>query len=284
MIVTEFAPAKLNLALHVTGRRADGYHLLDSLVVFANVGDRLRFTPGPLSLTVEGPFAAGLRVDDNLCLDAARLAGGQVAITLTKNLPVAAGIGGGSADAAAVLRGLARMGVALPPAPARLGADLPVCLAGQPARMRGTGEVLDPLPPLPDLHLVLINPRIGLSTPDVFNALSRKNNPSLPELPDRFDMTGLVDYLAACRNDLEAPALALCPQIATVLRNLREQGALLARMSGSGATCFGIFDSARAAGLAAYRIGAGQEGWWITAAMLAPPPEPVIRHSDDRGE
>ena len=272
MVITEFAPAKLNLALHVTGQRADGYHLLDSLVVFAAAGDQLRLEPGPLSLGIDGPFAAGLSSDENLCLDAARLAGMEARITLTKNLPVASGLGGGSADAAAVLRGLARMGAPLPAAPEGLGADVPVCLAGRPARMRGVGEQISPLPELPDLHLVLINPRQPVSTPEVFRGLARKDNPPLPDLPARFDLTGLIGYLALCRNDLEEPAMALCPAIAKVLRALADEGALLARMSGSGASCFGIFDSARAAGLAAYRIGASYEDWWITATGLAPEP------------
>lgn len=272
MVMTEFAPAKLNLALHVTGQRADGYHLLDSLVVFAAAGDQLRLEPGPLSLGIDGPFAAGLSPDENLCLDAARLAGMEARITLTKNLPVASGLGGGSADAAAVLRGLARMGAPLPAAPEGLGADVPVCLAGRPARMRGVGEQISPLPELPDLHLVLINPRQPVSTPEVFRGLARKDNPPLPDLPGRFDLAGLIGYLALCRNDLEEPAMALCPAIAKVLRALEDEGALLARMSGSGASCFGIFDSARAAGLAAYRIGASYEDWWITATGLAPEP------------
>ena len=272
MVITEFAPAKLNLALHVTGQRGDGYHLLDSLVVFAAAGDQLRLEPGPLSLGIDGPFAAGLSSDENLCLDAARLIGIEARITLTKNLPVASGLGGGSADAAAVLRGLVRMGAPLPAAPEGLGADVPVCLAGRPARMRGVGEQLSPLPELPDLHLVLINPRQPVSTPEVFRGLARKDNPPLPDLPARFDLTGLIGYLALCRNDLEEPAMALCPAIAKVLRALADEGALLARMSGSGASCFGIFDSARAAGLAAYRIGASYEDWWITATGLAPEP------------
>lgn len=164
------------------------------------------------------------------------------------------------------------MGVPMPPAPERLGADVPVCLAGVPARMRGVGEVLDPLPDLPDLHLVLINPRQPLSTPQVFRALAQKDNPPLPDVPASFDLHGLLAYLAACRNDLQEPAIALCPVIAKVLNALDDEGALLSRMSGSGATCFGIFDSARAAGLAAYRIGASQEDWWITATGLAPAP------------
>ena len=275
MTVLEAAPAKLNLALHVTGQRADGYHLLDSLVVFAAAGDVVQLDPGPLSLRIDGQFGAGLSVDDNLCLDAARMVGADAAITLTKNLPVASGIGGGSADAAAVLRGLARMGAALPDRPERLGADVPVCLASRPLRMRGVGEVLDPVPPLPDLHLVLVNPGVGIATPQIFKALPSKDNPPLPPMPDRFDLAGLVDYLSGCRNDLQAPAEALCPAVTDVLAALMGEGALLARMSGSGATCFGIFADAAAAGLAAYRIGTGPGDWWITATGLAAPPDPI---------
>ena len=274
MTVQEAAPAKLNLALHVTGQRVDGYHLLDSLVVFAAAGDAVQLDPGPLSLRIDGQFGAGLSADDNLCLDAARMAGANAAITLTKNLPVASGIGGGSADAAAVLRGLARMGAVLPDRPERLGADVPVCLASRPLRMRGVGEVLDPVPDMPDLHLVLVNPGVGISTPQIFKALVQKDNPPLPPLPDRFDLAGLVDYLKTCRNDLQAPAEALCPAVTDVLAALRAEGALLARMSGSGATCFGIFADAAAAGLAAYRIGTGPGDWWITATGLAAPPAP----------
>lgn len=264
-IVTVPAPAKINLTLHVTGRREDGYHLLDSLVVFAETGDVVHLAPGPLSLTITGPFAAGLESDsDNLCLRAARLAGAEVAITLEKNLPVASGIGGGSADAAAVLRGLG----ANPPQPERLGADVPVCLAGRPVRMRGLGEILDPVPQLPPLALVLVNPGKGLSTPAVFRALDRRDNPPMPALPDFPDTAALVGFLQTCRNDLEAPAITLLPEIATCLEALRDQGALLARMSGSGATCFGIFadlDQARAAALALAR-----PGWWVAASGLAP--------------
>ena len=158
----EAAPAKLNLTLHVTGRRADGYHLLDSLVVFCDIGDVVTLAPGPLGLTMTGPFAAGLAAEpDNLCLRAARLAGHEVAIALEKNLPVASGIGGGSADAAAVLRALG----ASPPGTEALGADVPVCMAGVPTRMRGLGEILDPLPPLPHWARALSESRRGSPLP-----------------------------------------------------------------------------------------------------------------------
>ncbi|WP_134680158.1 4-(cytidine 5'-diphospho)-2-C-methyl-D-erythritol kinase [Paracoccus ravus] len=267
----ELAPAKLNLTLHVTGQRADGFHLLDSLVVFLDMGDVLTLREGPLSLDLTGPFGPGLAADpDNLCLRAARLAGREAAITLEKNLPVASGIGGGSADAAAVLRAFG--------APAAgteaLGADVPVCMAGRPTRMRGLGEILDSLPALPDLHLVLVNPLQGLSTPAVFRALTRRDNAPMPEtLPAFPDAAALIDFLRECRNDLQPPAIALMPQIGTCLAALEQAGAELARMSGSGATCFGIFESAQAAQAAQAAISATRPGWWVIASGLAPVPQ-----------
>ncbi len=264
----EAAPAKLNLTLHVTGRRSDGYHLLDSLVVFCQIGDVVTLEDGPLSLTVTGPFATGLAAEaDNLCLRAARLAGREVAITLEKNLPVASGIGGGSADAAAVLRALG----ASPAGTQSLGADVPVCMAGLPTRMRGLGEILDPLPALPPLHLVLVNPGRGLSTPAVFNALTRRENPPMPDtLPDFPDADALIGFLRDCRNDLAAPAISLMPEIATCLAALNDAGAELARMSGSGATCFGLFSDAARARAARTVIARAHPSWWVTASGLAP--------------
>ena len=258
-MIVEPAPAKLNLALHVTGRRADGYHLLDSLVCFADIGDRVTLTPGPLSLTIDGPFAAGLAAEaDNLCLRAARLAGGQAALHLHKTLPVASGIGGGSADAAAVLRGLARMGHPLPERAERLGADVPVCLMGLPARMQGIGERLTPLPALPPLHLVLVNPGLAVPTPAIFAQLDRRDGAPLPPIPAFLDAPALIGWLQGMRNDLQPPAIALAPVIAEVLQALDAQGAQLARMSGSGATCFGLFpDAPRAAAAAARRSSGG---------------------------
>lgn len=266
MSVTEAAPAKINLALHVTGRRADGYHLLDSLVVFTALGDRVTIEPdgtGP-HLEITGPFAGALPVtEDNLCLRAARAIGGTGTITLEKHLPIASGIGGGSADAAAVLRAY---GVR-PAHPEALGADVPVCLAARPARMRGVGELLDDVPPLPVLPLVLVNPGVAVATPTVFAALGCTDNPPLPDLPAGGALTraALLDWLAGTRNDLEPPALALAPVIATALDALRGAGAAFARMSGSGATCFGIFTDAAAAETARARIAAAHPGWWVAA-------------------
>ena len=268
LIGREAAPAKLNLTLHVTGRRADGYHLLDSLVVFCDIGDVVTLSDGPLALTMTGPFAAGLAAEpDNLCLRAARLAGRDVAITLEKNLPVASGIGGGSADAAAVLRALG----SAPAGTETLGADVPVCMAGVPTRMRGLGEILDPLPPLPPLHLVLVNPGRGLSTPAVFKVLAQRENPPMPDPLPRFpDAQTLIAFLHDCRNDLQDPAIALMPEIADCLAALNAAGAQLARMSGSGATCFGLFADAAAARAAQTAIAQAHPKWWVAASGLAP--------------
>ena len=259
--ITEPAPAKINLALHVTGQRGDGYHLLDSLVVFTALGDRITIAPGALSLTVTGPFGPAVPPgDDNLCLRAARAVDAEAAILLKKTLPPASGIGGGTADAAAVLRALGRV----PDQPQMLGADLPACLLSRPLRMQGVGEVLTPLS-LPDLHLLLVNPRVELPTPQVFAALTRRDNPGLPDLPHVSDAAALTDWLRGTRNDLQAAALTLAPVIGDCLAALDGAGAALSRMSGSGATCFGIFPDAAAAQAAAARIGSMQPGWWVRA-------------------
>ncbi len=272
-----FAPAKVNLALHVLGRRPDGYHLLDSLVVFADVGDMLRAVPdSDLSLDLEGPFAAVLSGEaDNLVLRAARsLAaahgiGASARLTLDKRLPVASGIGGGSADAAAALRLLADLwGVTVPDGLAlRLGADVPVCLASMPARMGGVGERLTPAPHLPRCGLVLVNPGVAVSTPAVFAARRGGFSPPL-DLPETWqDVAAMADDLARAGNDLEAPAVALSPVIGTVLDTLRAlPGCRLARMSGSGATCFGLFADPGAASLAAARC---PPEWWAWGGGLA---------------
>lgn len=277
--VTTLARAKINLCLHVTGQRPDGYHLLDSLVVFADLGDRISCTPSAgLSLAISGPEGAGLSTgEDNLVLRAARVFGAAegAAISLEKHLPLASGIGGGSADAAATLRALSRLWHrALPDAGSilRLGADVPVCLAGHPARMRGVGEWVTPLPQaLPPAHLVLANPRIAVSTPAVFRALGREDNPALPAGLARWrDLAELAAFLKQQRNDLEAPAMAAAPVIAAVKAALGAQpGCLLARMSGSGATCFGLFADAARAAAAAKAVGAGNPGWWVVSAAMA---------------
>ena len=272
---SESAPAKINLALHVTGRRADGYHLLDSLVVFTVLGDRVTVAPGPLSLTVTGPFAAGIPGgDDNLCLRAARMVGARAAITLDKHLPPASGIGGGTADAAAVLRALGRT----PDRPEALGADLPACLASRPLRMQGVGEVLTRLA-LPTLHLALVNPGVEVPTPAVFAGLDRRDNPGMPDLPPVPDASALLDWLRSTRNDLQPAALSIAPVIGDCLAALDAQGAQLSRMSGSGATCFGIFPDAAHAEAAARAVAAAHPGWWVraTTTIAGLPPAPASR-------
>lgn len=276
--VTEIAYAKVNVALHVRARREDGYHALESLFVFAEDGDRLQgwaSDDGAIHLTIDGPFGATLDAGpDNLVVRAARALQAYLgeqrgaAIRLTKNLPVASGIGGGSADAAATLRALAAMdGRAVPDAGA-LGADVPVCLAGRPARMRGIGERLDAVPPLPQAHLVLVNPGVALSTPAVFAALQGAAGSPLPRMRPWTNARDLADWLAGCRNDLQPAAMRLASAVGDTLAELTAQDCLLARMSGSGATCFGLYatqaDAARAAG----RIGARQPRWWVAAAPV----------------
>ncbi|MDD7971817.1 4-(cytidine 5'-diphospho)-2-C-methyl-D-erythritol kinase [Roseinatronobacter alkalisoli] len=276
MTTGEDAPAKVNLSLHVTGRRADGYHLLDSLVVFTSAGDRLDMAAGT-GLRISGPEASGLSAGpDNLVTRAAALMGMQeIGLHLSKALPVASGIGGGSADAAAALRLLARTcGKPLPPMAdiLALGADVPVCLAGRHCRMQGIGEVLDPLPPLPPVWLVLVNPRVQISTPQVFRTLPcRDNAPMQATLPQWRDTPAFAAWLRDQRNDLESPARALAPVISQVLRVLAAQPeCALARMSGSGATCFGFFATEMAASLAAQAVQASHPDWWVRATGILP--------------
>ena len=281
--VVRSAPAKINLYLHVVGRRRDGYHLLDSLVVFAAVGDRIEArAANDLALAVEGPFAGALAGEsNNLVLRAARLLreAGNVAsgahILLHKELPVASGIGGGSADAAATFQALLELW-RLTPDPARLralalelGADVPVCLGGRPAVITGIGEHIVPVPPLPPVWLVLVNPGFALATADVFRALAGRASAPPPPWPTITSTKELIAALAARRNDLEAPALECAPALAEVLTALRQApDARLVRMSGSGATCFAVFDDRPAAMRAAAMLGTAHPRWWIRAATL----------------
>ena len=271
-VLSEFAPAKVNLFLHVTGKREDGYHLLDSLAVFPAVGDTVSFTPDDaLSLAVTGTFGASLGVEpDNLVLRAARMLAGKLGrpatgrLKLEKNLPVASGIGGGSADAAATLRLVSRIWDnegSLTDLALALGADVPVCISSVPARMGGVGEILSPPPRLPRFGILLVNPGVPVATADVFR--SRKGPFSSPaDLPDSWpDAVSMAASLARLGNDLEAPAVALTPAIGMVLAALRVlPEALLARMSGSGATCFALFASPSAAVSAAAAL--QQPNWW----------------------
>lgn len=276
--LAELAPAKINLALHVTGQRADGYHLLESLVVFAELGDRITVAPSDGDrFFVHGPFAGDVPLDGlNLVLrarDALRVAFPvqtvqPVSIALEKNLPVASGIGGGSSDAAAAFRALARLWhvpadtpelarLALP-----LGADLPMCLARRPLFARGIGEQLEPIAHFPALALVLVNPGVAVETPRVFRALASRHNAPLEPL-DTADT--VLDWLSATRNDLEPAAMDIEPLVAEALAALRNAGARFTRMSGSGATCFGIFDDAATAARAAAAIANAHPGWFSTA-------------------
>nr|WP_246495572.1 4-(cytidine 5'-diphospho)-2-C-methyl-D-erythritol kinase [Ameyamaea chiangmaiensis] len=290
------ARAKINLYLHVTGRRADGYHLLDSLAVFADAADGLRATPGHgaaagATLVIDGPFGAGLRADEqtNLILRAAAAVAGavsdterarfaSVAMTLEKNLPVASGIGGGSADAAAALRLLRRLwrpslsDGAWHAIATGLGADVPVCLDGVPTRMRGIGEVLSPGPTLPPCAMVLVNCGESVSTPAVFRARAPVFTPEAT-LPDRWDDLGsMVADLARLTNDLQDAAVRLCPSIRTVLEALESRPEVrLARMSGSGATCFALCDTVEDARAVAAHL-SGMTGWWVWAGGLAEAP------------
>ncbi|PTV96254.1 4-diphosphocytidyl-2-C-methyl-D-erythritol kinase [Rhodobacter aestuarii] len=270
-----FAPAKVNLALHVTGQREDGYHLLDSLVAFAPVGDMLQLSPAEsLSLKVTGPESRGVpEGPENLVLKAAALygPGPGAAIHLDKCLPAASGIGGGSSDAAAALRGMAALrdvALASGAAVVKLGADVPMCLDPRPARTEGIGEELTPvaLPPLP---AVLVNPRVEVSTPAVFKALASKTNPAMEPIPAFVEAADCIAWLARQRNDLQPPAVALAPVIAEVLAALSAlPGCKLARMSGSGATCFGLFESDAAAEAAQAQLAAAQPGWWSAHGAL----------------
>ncbi len=275
MTATEFAPAKVNLTLHVTGRRADGYHLLDSLVVFPQTGDSVSATPASEpSLTITGPFAEGLESGpDNLVLRAAALCDAPPqALKLTKNLPVASGIGGGSADAAATLRLLTRLiGATLPGRNEilALGADIPVCLDGRSCRMSGIGEVIDPVT-LPEFHLVLVNPRVAVMTGAVFRGLVSRDNPPMGDLPEFADLNTFVEFLRTCRNDLEQPAIAVQPVIADAIATLADTtGCHLARMSGSGATCFGVFKTAAEAETAVSALRSSHPNWWVSTGRVA---------------
>ncbi|WP_341211763.1 4-(cytidine 5'-diphospho)-2-C-methyl-D-erythritol kinase [uncultured Limimaricola sp.] len=277
------APAKINLALHVTGLRAGGYHLLDSLVAFAGVGDQLTaLAATDLTLEVTGPFSKGVPLDESntvmraaRALQAARGVTQGARIKLTKALPHAAGIGSGSSDAAAALRLLSQVWGVENFTPGdlevlELGADVPVCLnAPAPTRMSGIGEILTPVPPLPSCGLVLVNPGVEVPTGQVFDKLERSDNSAMAVLPDRLDYEGLLDWLGAQRNDLQAPAEALAPEITRALKRLRTMpGVDLAVMSGSGATCVGLTRDMGRARQVARAIQLSEMGWWVAPAPL----------------
>ena len=277
------APAKINLTLHVTGQRSDGYHLLDSLVVFAGMGDQITAAAADtLTLSVTGPFAKGVPVDEsNLVLRAARalqVARGVragAALRLTKALPHAAGIGSGSSDAAATLRLLADLWQVDPLAPddaavLALGADVPVCMtAPRPMRMGGIGDHLAALPALPAAGLVLVNPRVDVPTAAVFKALTRRDNLPMDPLPRDLSFDGFAAWLGAQRNDLQAAAIGIAPQIGEALAHLRRtKGVSAAMMSGSGATCVGLVRDMGTARAVARSVQVAHMGWWVAPAPL----------------
>ena len=275
------ARAKVNLWLNVVGRRADGYHLLHSLVAFCDLADTLEARPSEqLTLMVDGPSAGGLAAEpDNLVLRAARRLADRAgvapraALHLTKHIPVAAGLGGGSADAAAALGALVELWrVALPieelfDLAGSLGADVPMCLAGHPAIASGVGERLEPAPALPDCGVLLVNPGGGLGTAEVFAARSGDFSPSRPVVKPWSDLASLVEALAERGNDLAPAAIALKPEIAEVLGAMgRTDGVRYAAMSGSGATCFALYDNRASAGRAAATLPAA---WWRHVGRFA---------------
>lgn len=277
------APAKINLTLHITGQRDDGYHLLDSLVVFADVGDKISVGPANnLTLNVSGPFSDGVPRDhSNIVLQAAntlrqfRNVTAGAAITLEKHLPNAAGLGGGSSDAATTLELLAALWDVAPlpvttPEALALGADVPICMmAPTPFRMTGIGEVLSPSPALPDCALVLVNPRVDVPTGAVFKGLSVHDNGPMAAIPDGMDFAEFVKWLATQRNDLLGSARAIAPEIDEALHKLRAMPAVkFAGMSGSGATCFGLVQNMADARHVARAIQVSEMGWWVAPAAI----------------
>ena len=280
------ARAKVNLYLHITGRRADGYHLLDSLIVFADTGDEISLAPADqLSLTIDGPFAAGLGAGpDNLVLRAAHALQDVTstrrgaAIRLTKNLPVASGIGGGSADAAATLAGLCGLWdvapgrAALHGIAAKLGADVPVCLDGAASFVGGIGEDLVPARGLPPAWLLLANPRIATPTPAVFKARQGAFSKAARWSEAPRDFADFAARLRSSANDLTEAAISVTPAIRDVLVALAAlPGCVLARLSGSGATCFGLFADEAGARAAEGTLRGVRPDWWVSAAPIARP-------------
>jgi 4-diphosphocytidyl-2-C-methyl-D-erythritol kinase len=289
-MIEEFAPAKVNLALHVTGRRPDGYHLLDSLVVFVTTGDRLSFTPAEEDrLTISGRFAAVLTDDatpgsDNLVIRArdalrdwaarAGVPAPPVHVHLEKNLPVASGIGGGSADAAATLRGLDRLwhlGVPrheLLSLGLALGADVPMCIESRPLVARGIGERMALIEDFPEIYLLLINPLVGVSTPEVFRQLTNRDNLGLDLPGEGAPLEQWLGTLAASRNDLQATAESIQPKVTEALELLRQADPMLARMSGSGGTCFGVYRTRASLDRAWARLEAERPEWYLQGVTV----------------
>ncbi|GJL86003.1 MAG: 4-diphosphocytidyl-2-C-methyl-D-erythritol kinase [Micavibrio sp.] len=292
--LTIFAPAKINLYLHVTGRLDNGYHTLDSMVGFADIGDEIRIEPATLdfAFNVQGPYANAFSPKEidaspnssNLAVQAAwaisRAAQKipDVKITLTKNLPLASGLGGGSADAAAIIWGLlewwgvSRQSSYLPSLLATLGADVPACLNCEASRLRGIGDIIDPVPPMPEIPIVLVNPGKSCPTGQVFSRYNGqfREPEKLPETLGTLEE--LTDFIGPKNNDLYGPACKVVPEIENVLRAIDAQaGCRLARMVGAGATCFGLFETEKQAGDAAKNLGEENPDWWARAGMLNRP-------------
>lgn len=281
----ENAPAKINLALAVTGKRDDGYHLIETFVVFTELGDRLTAEPTDADgFVISGPYGDQLASPDlraNLVLQARDLlrtkmtangeAAPSVCLTLEKNLPVASGIGGGSADAAAALRLLARhwkthlTDSEIAELGLKLGADVPMCLRSQPLMARGIGETLEDRPLAEPLYLVLANPGVAVSTPVIFKLLSCAFNPPLPHLSEAPDRQSMAKWIGTARNDLAAPARSMAPEINSCLNALERSGARAFAMSGSGATCFGLYPDFETAQQAAIALSGYHPDWFIHA-------------------
>lgn len=291
------APAKVNLFLHVVGRRSDGYHLLESIFAFADIGDRLEVeTAKDFSFTLTGPFAkacqkAGCGGEKNLTVKAARALneklggeGPKARLALQKNLPLAAGLGGGSSDAAAALKALQVLWDAemdeedLFSLALSLGADVPACLLGEPCFVSGIGDEITPLTRFEDLPCVLANPGLPVATGEVFKAFAGRELPFSQPLGLRPEFNaGLWELLENTRNDLEHAACGLVPEVGKVLLALKKaKGVRLFRMSGSGATCFGLFESAEAAADSARAIATANPGWWVRACTLRAAPDFLI--------
>ena len=288
--LTIFAPAKINLYLHITGRTDNGYHTLDSLVNFADIGDEIHISAADdFFFEVNGPYAGDFPDDalkaDNESTNLVVMAASAMAqrtqrlphfkITLTKNLPIASGIGGGSSNAAAVIWGLQQWwGLPqdldfLPDLFLQLGADVPVCYFAQPARMQGIGEVVTPVEAMPEMDVVLVNPNVPCTTHDVFTLYQPDFKVPAPLPQGDVSIEEWIDFLALQENDLQSAAHRLVPVIGNVLSSLRSsQGCLLHRLSGSGATCFGIFDSSQSARVAAKALSNSHPDWWIAQGTL----------------
>lgn len=285
MALTEIAPAKINLALHVTGQRDDGYHLIETVVTFSNAGDIVTVEAAPEdTFSMSGRFSQGLSreaggSDGNLVLrarDALRealaeegLSAPPVAIHLEKNLPVASGIGGGSADAAATLRALLRHWHAAPAAATldrlalKLGADIPMCMVGKPLMASGVGENIALLPGMPSFHCIIANPLQPVSTPQVFQRLTEKNNPSMGLLPALSSAADWLSWLGSLRNDLEPPARQVQSRVAELSGLLKDTGAALVRMSGSGASCFALYETEAQASDSLAKLTAARPQWFF---------------------